>query len=308
MNRVSTAGNYAITLANLAVTQQRQLEAGMQVSSQKIAQDLKGYAHKAETLTSMRTVQARVNALLDQNVLLADRFQTQDIALNQMADAVDGARQAITDALAGSRVDTLMQEMRGFFSDIITALNTKSQGRYLFAGGQIDTPPTSATAMSDLTNPVPVASFFHNDTFRATNQIDENSTIQGGMLADELASGVFEAFKTIQAFEETLGSGPFMGEMTPAQRTFLENQLAGFASLHKDVVNQAARNGAVQKRLENVARDLGNRADTLEGMIGNITNVDMAEAISRLELAQFAVQASAQVFVTLRNSSLLNYL
>jgi len=308
MNRVSSAGNYAITLANLAQTQQRQIEAGMQVSTQKLAQDLKGYAHKAETLTSMRAVQARVTALVDQNVILSDRFETQDIALNQLADAVDGARQAITDALAGSRVDTLMQELRGFFSDITAALNTKSQGRYLFAGGQIDTAPTSATSMSDLTTAVPLSSFFHNDDFLATNQIDENSVIQGGMLADDLATGVFQAFKTIQQFEETVGSGPFMGDLTPAQRTFLEGQLAGLSSLHKDVVNNAARNGAVQKRLENVAADLTNRSDTLEGMIGDITNVDMAEAVSRLEMAQFAVQASAQVFVTLRNSSLLNYL
>ena len=43
-------------------------------------------------------------------------------------------------------------------------------------------------------------------------------------------------------------------------------------------------------------------------MIGNITNVNMANAISELTAAQTSVQAAAQVFNTLQTSSLLNYL
>ena len=63
MNRVSTAGNYAITLANLAETQIRQVEAGRQVSSQKVAQDLKGYGRSSETLTAFKSAQARLKQL-----------------------------------------------------------------------------------------------------------------------------------------------------------------------------------------------------------------------------------------------------
>ena len=43
-------------------------------------------------------------------------------------------------------------------------------------------------------------------------------------------------------------------------------------------------------------------------MVGGITDVDMAEAVTRLESAKLAVQASAQVFASLQNSSLLNVL
>ena len=43
-------------------------------------------------------------------------------------------------------------------------------------------------------------------------------------------------------------------------------------------------------------------------MVGDVSGVDMAEAISKLQLAQFSVQAAAEVFNTLRDSSLLNYL
>ena len=41
---------------------------------------------------------------------------------------------------------------------------------------------------------------------------------------------------------------------------------------------------------------------------GEVVHVDMAEAVTRLQAAQLAVQASAQVFSSLQQSSLLNVL
>lgn len=308
MNRVSTSGNYAISLANLGLTQQRQIELGRQVSSQKVAQDLKGYAHKAETLTSIKNVQARVLSLIDQNAVLADRFATQDVALNQVADSALGVREAIANALASGRADTLMEEVRGFFTDALQGLNTKSQGRYLFAGGQINTQPVTAQALSDLGAPATVAATFKNDQFIIQNQIDETGTIDGGMLANVVGGPLFDAFKTIQDYSTTVGSGPFTGALTEPQKAFLQGQLTAFDGIHENLVNTVARNGTTANRIDGATKDLTNRAKTLETMVGGITNVDMPTAISNLELAKFAVEASAQVFIGLRDTSLLNFL
>jgi len=46
----------------------------------------------------------------------------------------------------------------------------------------------------------------------------------------------------------------------------------------------------------------------MEGLINDMANVDGAEAISRLQLTQVALEASARVFSTLNSSSLLNVL
>jgi flagellar hook-associated protein 3 FlgL len=305
MNRVSTAGNYAVSLANLQTTQQRQVELGRQVSSQKVAQDLKGYANKAETLTSMRSVQTRIAGLLEQNKVLADRHQTQDVALNQVADSALGVREAIAGAMASSRVDTLMEEIAGHFADALQGLNTKSQGRYLFSGGQINTAPVDASSLADLASPVDVMTLFKNDRFVARNQVDETSTIDGGMLADDIAGELFKTFQEIQDFAT---ANPFSGDMTEDQRNFLKDKLGEFDTLHNDLVNVVARNGSIQNRIDSATADLKNRADTLEDMIGGVSNVDMPEAISKLQLAQFSVQAAAEVFNTLRDSSLLNFL
>src|SRR5689334_6452837 len=108
MNRVSTAANYSAVLANLTAAQGRQIAAGEQVSSQKKATDLKGYARNAETLTAMRSMQVRINGFIDTTSALGDKLQVQDVALNQIAGGVESAREAIANALATGRGDTIM--------------------------------------------------------------------------------------------------------------------------------------------------------------------------------------------------------
>src|SRR5512143_614100 len=110
VTRVSTAGNYSAILANLMAAQQRQLEAGERVSTQKNGSSLKDYALNDEMLTAMRAVHTRLTGFQDQNSLIADRLTTQDTALNQAAGAAQGIRTAIADAIASGNASNLMAE------------------------------------------------------------------------------------------------------------------------------------------------------------------------------------------------------
>ncbi len=308
MNRISTTGTYASLLANLRSAQQRQFAASAQVATQKNGHDLKGFAKNAEMLTAMRSVQVRGAAFLEQNKLVVDKLTTQDTALRQVADAAQGARQAIADALASGRVDTLVEDMQAQMRNAVDGLNARYGGKYLFAGGQVDTAPVTATSLSDLTAPATVISdFFKNDDFLAQNKVDDATTLNTGVLADDVGTGLLTSFKAFQAFEEG-ASGPFTGELTAAQRTFLEGQLANWDQSHRDVTNIAGRNGLTQKRLDSVNTDLDARQSTLKEMMGGITDVDMATAVTNLQSAKISVEASAQALVAMQDSSLLKLL
>jgi flagellar hook-associated protein 3 FlgL len=164
----------------------------------------------------------------------------------------------------------------------------------------------TATSLSDLTAPATtIASFFKNDDFKAQSKLDDSTTVTTGVLASDVGTGMMTAFKAFQAFQEG-PDGPFTGAMTDAQRTFLEGQLAGWDKSHQDVINITGRNGLVQKQVDSVKGDLGARQTSLQTMIGGITDVDMATAVSNLQAAGIAVQAAAQVFSVLQQSSLLN--
>jgi flagellar hook-associated protein 3 FlgL len=307
MTRVSTVGNYSAVLSNLMAAQQRQIEAGITVSTQKNGTSLKEYARSAEILTAMRSIESRVSGYLEQNRLVTDKLETQDFALNQLADSVLSTREAIASALASGRSDTLMLELEANFRNGVQAMNTRYGGKYLFAGGQIDTEPVSAQLLSDLATPAVISSFFKNDDFVTKAKVDDATSVSTGLLADDLGTDILTAYQALEDFNAGV-DGPFGGPLTENQRAFLEGILSDWDQLHSDATDMTARNGMAQSRVDSVKTDLTNRKDSLNSMIGEITDADMAEAVTRLEQAQLSVQAAAQVFTTLKESSLLNLL
>ena len=306
MTRIATANAYSAVLDNLMAAQQRQIDAGTQVSSQKNASDLKGYAANAETLSALQSVQSSVGGYLDQSTVLSNKLSTQDLALNQLSDSATGASQSIKDALASGSGDTVIQALQGFFQNAIGALNTKFDGRFLFAGGQVNTQPVTATQLSDLTAG-PMASLFHNDQYVTTNQLDESTTIKSGFLAGGVGTNLFNAFKAIEAYNQG-PNGPFTGQLTAAQSTFLQSQVAAFDTEGTNLTNTAGQNGLMQNQVDAANTDLTSRQTMLTQLMGKITDVDVAKAASDLQQASFSVQAAAQVFSALKASSLLNLL
>ena len=307
VTRVSTAGNYASVLANLMAAQQRQVNAGDRLATQKNGSDLKDYAKKAETLTAMRTVERRLMGYQDQNGLIDAKLTTQDNALVQVVDAAQAARQAIAEALASDRGDTLMQDLQAQFQNAVEGMNTRYDGKYLFAGGQIDTKPVTATQLSDLTSGPPISSFFQNDQFQTQAKLDDATTVTTGFLADNIGTNMMTGFQAIEAFHQGAG-GPFNGQLTQTQRSFLQGVLANWDTIRQGTVAIAAQNGLIQQRVSQVKESLVGQHDTLTVMLGDITDADMAKAATDLTSAQSAVQAAAQVILALKDSSLLNLL
>ena len=305
MTRVSTGEGWNSALLNLMNAQQRQFEAQNRVSSEKIATDLKGYGRSSETLTAFKSAQARLNGFVANGEAVASRLTSQDLGLTSLADASDGARQAINDALASGRGDALMVDLEGRFQAAMDALNAKHEGRFLFSGGRTDTKPVNADTLSDLTAAPTIASLIVNDGLKAASRLDDFTIVETGFLADALGTEVMEAFKAVQAFHEAT---PFVGELTDAQRTFLGTIAGSFQAAHEDATNAAARNGSLQTRVDTHVTSQNDQADALEAIIGKRTDVDMAEAITKLQQAQLSVQASAQVIAQLRSVSLLDLL
>jgi flagellar hook-associated protein 3 FlgL len=307
MDRVSTAGNYSAILANLMSAENRQVEAGNRVSSTKNGNNLKDFASQAETLTAMKSVDARITNYQSQNDLIAAKLSTQDQALSSVADAATAVRQAIANALGSGDANTLMQVVQGQFQTAVSSLNAQYDGKYLFAGSQIATKPVTATQLSDLTAGPPIASFFQNDGVLTKAKLDDTTTVTTGQLASNLATPMMQAFQALQAFDQS-GSGPLNGKLTAAQEAFLTTQMQSWATIGTNLTTQTAQNGLVQKQVDDVAANLVTQQNSLTIMIGHITDADMAKAVTDLSNAQLSVQASARVLQALQGSSLLNLL
>jgi flagellar hook-associated protein 3 FlgL len=306
MDRVSTAGNYAAVLANLTAAQQSQMYFGNEVATQKNGTELKSYATTADTLTAMHTVQARLQAYADQNTVVADRLAQQDTALNQITDAAGSIREAIANALATGHADTLMQDIQAQLGIATQGLNAQYDGKYLFGGGQVNTQPVTLSQLSDLSAPATVASFFHNDTYKLQNRLDDSTTVTSGMLASDLGTPMLNALQTLQSYLDA--NGPITGTLTTAQVNFLTSQISTWDKVRTDLTTTTASNGLVQKQVGNSAQNVASQTTTVTGLLGDITDADMGQAAGQLQMAQMAVQAAAHVFQTLQASSLINIL
>ena len=306
MDRVTTLTNYNSVIANLMAAEVRQNQAQNQVSSGKVANDLKGYGVNAEALTAANTLKTRVDSYVQTATDLGPQLDSQDSALTQVSNAGLGARQAIANAVATGSADGLMSSLQSFFSQAVAGLNTQYNGTYLFAGGKVDTQPVTASQLSDLTSPPP-GGIFQNDQLVTSSRLDESTTVQTGMLASNVGQNLFNAFSSVEAFTQG-GSGPLSGTLTAAQTSFLTGMMQTFDQANKGLTDTQATNGLMQNQVSRSQTTQEDRQTTLQSMIAGITDVDMAQAASRLSQASTALQASAQVFASLQSTSLLNYL
>ncbi|QTC89733.1 flagellin [Brevundimonas goettingensis] len=308
MSRVSTTGNYQSALLNLMSAQAQQNEAQTRLSTQKIATDMKGFGRGAESLTALKAAQNRVQGFIDTGTAVADRLESQDLALNQVGDGVTGARSAIGSALATENINTLMLELQGQFQSIQNGLNAQHQGNYLFAGSDSTKAPVTVSTMAELKAAPSIASTFTNDDLPQTSRLGEQTTVRTGYLADDLGTTIFQIFKDIQAYNDDPATGPLTGKPTDAQKTFLTAQLNRLDTASTATIEVISRNGALAKQVESTNASHEAQVAQLGDMVNTKTEADMAKAVTDIQLAQLAVQASAQVISQLKDTSLLNYL
>lgn len=305
MERVSTANSYSVVLAGITRAQQAQDEANAQLSSGKKATDLRGYASDAQALVAARSVRVQSETYVKMNEDLNRRISSQDLYLNSTADAADSARQAISSAVASGKGTALMQSLQIQFSAAIDSLNGQHEGQYLFAGSLTSTKPVNIAKMSDL-GTTTVAAIFQNDSLAQTNRLNDTSTVTTGFTASAVGTPLLNVFKAIQDY--VVANGPFSDDLTEAQSSFLTTQMQALSTAHDGLIDNAGLNGSISKSVDSAIANHQSRIDAVDNVTSDLSSINEAETVSRLKLAQQAVQASAQVFLTLKSSSLLNFL
>jgi flagellar hook-associated protein 3 FlgL len=131
--------------------------------------------------------------------------------------------------------------------------------------------------------------------------------MQTGFLASNLGTNLYTAYQAVVAYNAG-PNGPFGNPLTDVQTAFLQSQIATFKTINTGLTTTQAQNGLNQKEVTSAQADLTNQQTTLSGLMGNITDVNLAQATANLQQAQLAVQASGQAFIALQSSSLLSTL
>ncbi|MFN7128339.1 MAG: flagellin [Brevundimonas sp.] len=320
MTRVATFGNYQSALLNLMSAQNRAEQAQQRIDSGTIATDMSGYGRGAEQLTSLTSTQARLDGFIGAGESAAARLSAQDLAMNRIYDAGSAAREAIANGIAAGNITNMMTELGLQYQTVQSGLNAEHQGAYLFGGGRGDAPPATAQTMAALAAAPSTASTFANDDLKQKSRIDENTMVETGFLANEIGGPLTEVFRNMQAYQNgtpviiggvtytPTGPGTLTGQPGANVVAFLTAQMGEFDKANQGLTNQTAKNGLVQNQVEAALDAHESQKLALDKLMTDKAGYDPARAITDLQAAQVAIEASAQVINSLRNTSLLDLL
>lgn len=307
VERVATLMNSQAMLAALQRASSSMMEAQLQVTTGKKINEFKDQPADLGALMAARNADARTADFLASAKAIRSRLDLQDTHLEALQGAAADLKQTVMDAIANGSGTAMRAELEGAFGRIASILNTQVDGKYIYSGTRQDVPPVTVNSLDELLALPAVADAFQNNAVAQTGRIDSNQVITFGRLADELGGPVFDMLRQIAAYDGG-PNGPFAADLTQDQTAYLTGIIPQLTAASEGVTNQLAANGIAYQSAKSAVERHGDARSTLATMIADIEDVDMAEAITKLNNAQIALQASAKTFATVQGLSLLDYL
>ncbi len=278
-----------------------------QVASGKVSTDYAGIGDKTAALEAARSASDRANAYMASNQLALTQTDLQNAQLTSLAGLASQLQQAVQKAAGNSDGTNLIDTAKTVFDQAKAILNsTDANGNYIYGGQKSNTPPFTATDISQL-NSQPIANFFVNGNTAKSVQTGDGQSQQIGVLASNVGQQLMSALNTL--YQQDLPSGTLSGSLTTAQVNNLTANVLPQVTQSVSTINAAAAaNGDAYKSINSAITDQQAVKNLYDGFVSNIQDVDMATAITQLNSNQTALQAALQVTARLGSLSLLNYL
>lgn len=307
LDRVGTSSFSNTLITEYTRIQTRAQTTQMQIASGKVGDQFADVKDKAGVLAAAKIKAAGVEAFASSTKEVLSRLDLQDLQLREMSDLTARLRSAIGDALSTGHAPSFMVQIDALFDEAVGLLNSKVDGKYVYGGSRSDQPPVNAATLADLVAAPAVADVFDNSTLKQTQRVDENEAIETGILASDLGTDLMQMFKDIATFDAGAG-GPLGVDLTAAQSTFLSTQHVAVPGVQRGVNEIAAINGSKHGQATHALERHEGMVAYFTKFVGDIEDVDLAEAVSRLNQDQVAAEAAARMIAQINQLSLLDVL
>ena len=301
MTRISTYGQLNSTLANVMRLQTEFAEVTTQNANGLKSETYQGVASDSKRLLDIEGEITRSLQYVQQGEIVASRVETMYDAVTNMADILGKYQSLLSAAMSGDMAESagLNDQAQGYLETFADLLNSRTAGRYLFAGDRTDTAPVDLGAYAAQSYPSGASTdYYQGDDTVASFKCADSKTISYGMTADE------ESFEmAIRAL--SLGAN---ATENPADEDAIAEAY--------DLVNQALDALLVtQTKLSTSASELEWEMDVqtdvqvrLEAFASEIREVDVAEAVTRMETLQTQLEASYAAISRINDTNLTDYL
>ncbi|MFQ5347392.1 MAG: flagellin [Rhodothalassiaceae bacterium] len=307
MTRISSFGQQGVLLQATLRNQEQLFRAQKQITTGKKASQFRELGSRVQEALNARQSREAVATFRSTIQQVRQTVDAYDVQIGAVADAARSLQQAVVTAVGQEDATGLMASLDQAFTIAVSALNTRINGNFIFGGARTDQPPVTVSTLSDLQALALSSDAFGNDQTIRSAFIAEGTDIKFGQLANGVASEIFASFKRIADFDAG-PSGPLSGKLTAAQRAFLETEIGNIESAVQQIQSAQVKNGLASNRLDVADAQHESTQVFLESLVSDIEDVNLAEAVSRLNQDQVALQASFEALRTLGQLSLLNFL
>ncbi len=307
MTRIASFSQQSLLIQNTLRNQERLFQAQQQVTTGKRADNFAELSPDVQSALSARRSLAATETFLKTIKSVQQVVDFYDVQMTAITSAAEDLQDAIRTAIAQEDARGLISQLSQSLSSIVSALNSRIDGVFLFGGSRTDKAPVTVQTLSDVLALASSSDAFANNSDKRQATIAEGITMQFGLTADEVAGPIMAVIKAIADFDAGAG-GPLDGPLDATKRSFLESQLTALDSAIKTARDFQVSNGLNANRLKDMAAQQDEARVFLEGLVSDLEDVDMAEAISRLNQNQIALEASFRAVGTLSRVTLLNFL
>ncbi len=307
MVRVSSFGQQTLLIRSIMENQQKVFEGQRQISTGKKTDEFRGLAGQTNTVLGSRSFKTRIETYQQTIDTIRGKLDANDVQIEGMLGAMEKLKETIQTTLANGQAEGFSEMLDQTFKFVSNSLNTNFDGTYLFSGAKTGSEPVNVTSLADLDALASVSDAFDNGDVAFEARIADGVDIEFGILASDLGEGIFQEMLDLYQFDQG-GSGPLQGELDATQFAFLQAQLQSIDTAIDDVRQIHVTNGLAFERLEVVDEQHTDTSVFLEKFIADQEDVDIAEAVTRLNNDQIALEASYQSISSLSQLTLLRFL
>jgi len=307
IERVATSTQNYLLLSQIAKANDALNTDQQQIASGKVSTTYAGMGDKTAVLEAARSAAGRVASYQPGTQLALTQANLQDTQLSSLSDIANQLRQALTEAVGTGDGSTLGTQLQDLMDQITQVLNSKdSNGNYLYGGDKNNVPPVTVSSLSDLAGLAGASDAFQNGTIAQSVQVADGETVGVGVLASDVGSGLMQTLKSIADYVQS--NGDFGTSLSQSQADFLTSAISGASTAATQVNNAAAANGYTVQRLSDASDQQDSLSTLYTGFVSNLEDVDMGQAVTKLNQDQVALQAALQMTSQLSQVSLLNYM
>lgn len=306
MTRVTNLSQNELTLFYLQGTQQRMTDTQNQISTGLISQDYAGLGADTSRLVNLQSAEARINQYANNATTVDQRLTSMETATKQLFTIASNLQTLlVTASNAQSASDVnLNQQATNMLNQVQGLLNTQLDGRYLFGGTNTNTAPVDVNAPGFVPPPTvyPTSAdtgYYQGNSTKLTARVDDNTDLTYGVTAD---SPGFEQLIRSLRLAATTNVGP------PSDANRLNEALGVVKQAIQNIPDITSQIGSGQAAIQSIQAKQTDFKQFADKTIGDIANVDVTQAVTKLSQDQTTLEASYQVVARLAQMDLSQYL